>query len=426
MIHAISADVGECMQYLAHKYNDTTIRFILKYPGPLDPNILCSAAQAVIGNVDVLHASFIAKTNSAHWRVNAEYDVSDYFSLVDCDGDPAKYAEKIALEPVAHKAKCQLHVTQINGGDGCVIVVRISHLVVDGSDGKYLLNKLAESYRLIEETGTAEHLTVKNGSRSAMCTYKELSREELRSLMKKPFNGVKTEYPFASPDARGSRQMLHCTIPEDMLLAARQKAKHQGATVNDLMLTACCRSFTKNTNRKGTISISSMMDLRKHCKNGVSEGLANMSGGMSITLDYSEESDFEADLKNVVEQTTKIKSDPLAGLAGIPLIHGAIKIFPMWFLLLAADKLYSSLSLSITNLGNISCAPLEMNGLVPTRGIFGGPLKRKPSVQVGAASFDGTAELTILGDFTQEDINSLQTFLNGVKTELELYLTQGA
>ena len=97
----------------------------------------------------------------------------------------------------------------------------------------------------------------------------------------------------------------------------------------------------------------------------------------------------------------------------------------MWLLLQAANIVYSSMSLSFTNLGNIPCAPLTMNGFIPTEGIFGGPLKRKPSVQVGAASFDGTVELTILGDFTKEDIQSLQAFLNGVRTEIELYLKEG-
>ena len=81
MIHKISAGVGERMQYITHKYNDTTIRFVLNYPGHLDPRILCAATQAVIGSVDVLHASFIAKTNFAYWRVNTEYEVSTNFDI---------------------------------------------------------------------------------------------------------------------------------------------------------------------------------------------------------------------------------------------------------------------------------------------------------------------------------------------------------
>ena len=106
------------------------------------------------------------------------------------------------------------------------------------------------------------------------------------------------------------------------------------------------------------------------------------------------------------------------------MIHAATKTAPMWVLLKAADIVYSSISLSLTNLGNITCEPLTMGGMKPCEGIFGGPLKRKPSVQVGAASFDGTAELTILGDFTVEDIENLTIFLNGIKSELEKYLEE--
>ena len=38
--HNINAGVGERMQYLAHNYNDTTIRFVLHYPGFLNSDIL--------------------------------------------------------------------------------------------------------------------------------------------------------------------------------------------------------------------------------------------------------------------------------------------------------------------------------------------------------------------------------------------------
>ena len=112
------------------------------------------------------------------------------------------------------------------------------------------------------------------------------------------------------------------------------------------------------------------------------------------------------------------------GLDGIPMIHTATKTAPMWLLLKAADMIYSTLSLSLTNLGNIPCEPLTMGGLKPCGGVFGGPLKRKPSVQVGAASFDGRAELTILGDFTTGDVENLTRFLNGMKTEIENYLKE--
>lgn len=422
--HNMGAGVGERMQYLAHKFNDTTIRFILHYPGFLNPDILCDAVKAVIGDVDVLHASFIANSQSCHWRVNTDYQVSDYFSILECDGDPVKVACGLAVQPVDHKDKCQLQVTLVNGSKACAVLIRISHLVVDGGDGKYLLNKLAEAYRIIEENRDIEELVVKDGSRSAMNAYKELGLQELKSLFKMPFSGVKTIYPFADPKEHGALRMLRVTIPAETMGTARMKAKTVGASVNDLLLTACYRSYAKTNHLEGAMSVSGMVDLRQHCKDGTSEGLSNMSGGLSTTLEYASGSTFTDNLTEIAGQTAEAKQNPLVGLDGIPMIHTATKTAPMWVLLKAADIIYSSLSLSLTNLGNIPCEPFTMGGMKPCEGIFGGPLKRKPSVQVGAASFDGTAELTVLGDFTSEDTENLTMFLNGMKTEIENYVEE--
>lgn len=420
----IPAGAGERMQYLAHKYNDTTIRFVLHYPGFLNPDILCAATNAVLEDVDVLHSSFISNSQTCHWRVNKNYIMSDFFALIECDGDPIKVASHLAVKPIAHKGKCQLQVSLVQGSESCAIVVRISHLVVDGSDGKYLLNMLAESYRIIEEKRNIEELVIKNGSRSAMNAYNELGIRELISLVKMPFSGIKTDYPFADSKNHGPLRMLRCTIPADLLGSARLKAKKVGASVNDLLLTACYRSYAKTTGRVGAMSIAGMMDLRQHCKEGVSEGLCNMSGGLSTTLNYESSSSFTQNLVDIAQQTKAGKSNPLAGLDGMPIIHAATKAVPMWILLQAANIVYANMSLSLTNLGNIPCEPLTMGGMKPYEGIFGGPLKHKPSVQVGVASFDGTAELTILGDFVTEDLESLETFLNGIRNEINLYLEE--
>ena len=46
---------GERAQYLLREYNDNTIRFVLHYPGLVDPDVLRQAAKAVIESVDVLN-----------------------------------------------------------------------------------------------------------------------------------------------------------------------------------------------------------------------------------------------------------------------------------------------------------------------------------------------------------------------------------
>ena len=149
-----------------------------------------------------------------------------------------------------------------------------------------------------------------------------------------------------------------------------------------------------------------------------------MSGSMSTLVEAVAEQSFTATLQCVAAQTAAVKADPLAGLYGIPLLHTVVTLFPTAILSKAADRVYSNMSLSLTNLGSISGVHLAMGTQVPVAGLFGGPLKRKPSVQVGAVSLDGTAVLTILGDFTAEDVPSLQAFLDMARSEIERYLTE--
>ena len=106
---------------------------------------------------------------------------------------------------------------------------------------------------------------------------------------------------------------------------------------------------------------------------------------------------------------------------GMPLIHGAVRTMPMKVLLLIAGKIYGSFSLGLTNLGNIDCKMLAMGEIVPTEGLFGGPLKKKPGMQVSAASFDGACSLCIVGQYTKEDAKLLDSFLNTIAAEITEY-----
>jgi len=120
------------------------------------------------------------------------------------------------------------------------------------------------------------------------------------------------------------------------------------------------------------MSVMSMMDLRRHCDDGESDGLCNMSGTFPTKLPNGVQGSFSDTLAEVAAQTRAAKENPLAGMDGMPLIHGAVRTMPMKVLLLVAGKVYGSFSLGLTNLGNIDCKTLAMGDMVPTEGLFGG------------------------------------------------------
>ncbi|MBP3636216.1 MAG: hypothetical protein J6K13_01510 [Clostridia bacterium] len=415
------AGTGETMQYIVHDYNDNTIRFILRYPCLLDADALRRAVKAVVFSVDILHASFHPGKLRAWWTVNQDVPEESYFTYVQTDW-PGDAAVAYALKPVAPGDACQLHVSLVQGGGESLLVVNISHLCVDGSDGKYLLGKIAEAYGLILATGSAEGLQVKNGSRAAEQVYEQLSRQEMRQLLRSPMGGVKSEFPYPGKDA-GEPRLTWQHIPAETMAAAHSQAKAIGASVNDLLLAACYHAYAQmpGMDAAAPMSVMGMMDLRKHCPSGDSAGLCNMSGTLCTTLPEGLGADFAHTLALVAQQTRAAKADPLAGLTGMPLVHGAAKTLPLSVLLKCVGWIYGSFSIGLTNLGSMDGAALTLDGVAPAGGAFGGPLKRKPGMQVSAASFDGGCTLCVAGQYDAEDAALLQSLLDAMAEQIAQY-----
>ena len=170
------------------------------------------------------------------------------------------------------------------------------------------------------------------------------------------------------------------------------------------------------------MSIMSMMDLRRHCKEGDSEGLCNMSGSLITTMDKGIIGlSFSDTLEQVAIQTSAAKENPLAGLEGLPLLHSVTRNLPIGVLLQLVGKVYGSFSIGLTNLGNIDCSLVKMGNIIPDGGAFGGPLKKKPGMQISAISFDGACTLSVVGQYTKEDKELLQTMLDRMVVEIENY-----
>lgn len=415
---------GERAQYLLRNFNDNTIRFVLNYSGLVDPDVLCEATRVLISSVSVLHGTFFSDGTMAYWHINEtdDIDATNYFHYIEVDGDPAKTAASISLLPIYPEDKVQLYVSLVQSASASSVVVRMSHLVVDGGDGKYLLEKLMEAYNLILRSGSAATLTVKDGSRMPERVYEKFGLKDIKGLYSGGPSMVSTAYPYPS-DEPGMARITKAVISADVMSAARKKAKTEGASVNDLLVTACYHAYASlnSIDPHSPMSISSMMDLRRHLESGESEGLSNMSGALPTTLHNGISDSFADTLAQITQQTAKAKDNPYAGLEGMPVMHGMVRSTPNWMMQMIISKVYGNPSIGLTNLGNLKCADHAMGGIIPSGGLFGGPLKKKPGMQISVISFDGECVLTAVGVYTKEDAAALQATLDCMVAEIADY-----
>lgn len=421
----IPALSGELLQYLVHEQNDNTIRFVLRYPVRLDTLAMQTAVLAVVDSVDVLHAAFVVGKGGAAWHVRDTYSIARCFRCFCIQGDPAARALEESLLPMALEDSVKLRCTLVQGKNGSALAVSISHLCADGVDSRYLLYKMAEAYRLCRETGSCAGLRIKSGSRAPEQVYNHLSRREMRSLLRNPTSGVKTGFPFPGKGA-GEKRITCRRIAAPIMKAARERARADGATANDLLLTACYRAIADCEGMaSGTpLSLMSMMDLRRHCEGGDSEGLSNLSGSLPTALEKGVQGSFADTLRDIAAQTALLKEDPLAGLTGMPILHGLIRRVPLGLLMRVTDHVYGSMAVGMTNLGQLDSAALTLDNAAPETGWFGGPVKKKPGMQLSVVSVAGACTICVYGEYEQADAVMLEKMLEQVEREISNYALQ--
>lgn len=415
------AGTGEKLQYLVHDFNDNTIRFILHYPGCPDSAVLHLAVKRVIESSNLLHSSFYAGAVRSFWGVNEVYEEEDYFQVTETE-ELMKEACERASRAVCPEDKVQFCCHLLSAKTESVLVIRISHLCVDGSDGKYLLAKLAEAYRMIAQAGNADELKIKSGSRRAEQVYEQVSKKEYISLMHNPIPKIKSVFPYPTEEA-GEGRLVFEKIPTWALVGAKERAIKCKATMNDVLLTACYHAYASlpGNSEKEPMSIMSMMDLRKHCRAGDSEGLCNITGSLPTALPDGLGWSFEDTLNRIAVQTRAQKEDPLAGMEGMPLLHGVIRAFPMGMLEKAAKHVYGSMAVGLTNLGILQAEEFALGNLEPDMAVFGGPLKKKPAMQVSAISLGESCVLSVCGEMTQEDKVLVVRMLEKIRLEIEKF-----
>lgn len=415
---------GERSQYLVRAFNDTTVRFVLNFDGIPDGEILRRAARELVESVDVLHGSFHVEKGRTFWRIYRELEDGMFYRQIHVE-HAARDACGQALLPVQADEPVKLRCTLVEDGTRGSVVFCVSHMVADGGDARYLLGKLTEAYNRIARTGSAEGLAVKNGSRAPEKLYEHLSRRERRKLWKNPMPMTKNEFPFADPEP-GHPRLVCRKIPRDVMAAARQKARQQGMTANDLILAACYQAYAAvpGVDSAKPIGIMAMMDLRKHCPGGDSEGLSNMAGSLKTVMRDGVTGTFEETLREIARQTREDKADPMSGLEGVPMLHHAVGRGPMGLLLKVAPVVYGNMSMGVTNLGNLNSRDYALGGLIPVSGMMGGPLKKKPGVQVSVLSVDGECALSIVGEYTDRDVLQLEAMLEDIAATIERYAQQ--
>ncbi len=410
----IQTEAGDQTQYLAHEFNDNTIRFIIKYSGLANAQILQRAAEILVRRIDILHSSFHVGISGTKWVVNEDYPTEGLTIIRNISGDVVKAAKEAALHAIDYSGRVQIRCYLFSNESESALVFLAGHMCTDGRDAIYLLEKLIEIYRNLDNGGTGENVALKNGSRSIEQCYSEdpkmLSPDLQKLLKSEKEKQIKSIYSFRT-EGKGRPCFIECMIPKEDIARCRKLA--DGCTVNDVVLAAYCRAYVCQMGLESDtpVAIATMMDLRKYIPDGDSDGVANFSGPVSICLPDGIGESFSHTLNKIAGQTAVVKDDKKAGLDAVLAVKKAFGMLPFPLIVRLGKKMYGEMPIGMTNIGNITRDKLTLGNCPADDFLFAGPLKKKPALQLSVNGLDGDVRLCIISECTAQDQIQLEELL---------------
>ena len=387
----IRAELMDKVYYLFRAYNDRMAHAALYYPIRLDRTALTGAAAYLCEKIPLLHSAFVDNGVRPYWRVKP-YEKERLVSFVPSADLAADSDRFLAGTVIPVDDPLQFRLTVFENETESVLCLVMNHMLLDGKDFGYLMQKLAACYNEFRAGGACS-VPVKNGSRSNLRLYTGFSKADAK----------KAKRLYSNPSVAGSRPFpVTPALPEDAPFLvrykideatfARMKAKGKalGATVNDVLMAACAKAFYEITGQPENepFCLSYAIDMRKYISDGESHGITSYSSFIWCTV--KEKGRDVRDLLGFVSDSTKeAKADPFAGLYGLPLLRLAYRIMPFALSERAIRRGYSNPLVSISNVGITDAAKLALDGAAPTDGFMFGPVRVKPAIQMTVATMNG-------------------------------------
>ena len=194
-------------------------------------------------------------------------------------------------------------------------------------------------------------------------------------------------------------------------------AKQQGATLNDVFLTAYVRALGKlyGVNK---INIPCTVDLRKYAKD--KPGIGNLTGTYNFSIKMKDGAAFGETLSVasvVMQKQKKTKND----IAGPMLLVSKYEKSTLEKFLKLYGGMETSASSDYTNLGVLDNLRLVFDGAAVKNAIGYSGLNKAPCFQIAVSSFKGETTISSLVRCSKEEKKKADSILNTIVKEIKSF-----
>lgn len=396
---------------------DGQARILVFFDGHVDEGRLARAARLTIEAEPILGYRFVDDRWRPYWQRVNEKDWSRLFVMVKCsplDSDLFNFM----VDPVLPEQAPQIRFGLFRSDDD-VLCIRSNHMAMDGGGGIQLLSLLASLYRDLEKNP----LYRPTANKCCRCGPRQVLKQAgllpaIRALSKLQKPGSGWGIPRISDDL-SRRTFAIRQIESERLAIIRSYAKEKGVTMNDVLLTAFCRSlFTIcDPPRDRPLRVEVPTNLRRYIPSGTEGIISDLSAVYFLTIDRRDEESFEETLQRVHQDIDKKKKNQVE-LGEMLLIE--LALLPGTFFLRRL-KDYTNFKIAHPALSNLGLIDPELAdfGTVPVKDLqMIGPTFFPPNIGLGVNTFRQTMTLSLNYCDSAIDANTMDRFLRLFLDEL--------
>lgn len=423
MARKLNAELWDKMHYLFRDYNDRMVHVELRYDYKIDIEALKTVLVCFFEKAPVLHSSFTDNKIHPYWTV-MDYKIDDVLTVKDVsEEDLDAEINDFLVQYIPPEASIQMKVAVFNHGDKSVLCVVENHMCMDGGDLKYFMKTLCSEYTRFVQEGVSP-VDLRTGTRSYESVYEDFSASDKR-MAKSLYKNINTPdehgFPFTPDSIRDKSFIAKHKISADKFDLIRTAGKKQGATINDMILTAYFYALYEvaGFDWRESCSISCAIDLRRHLKDVDHQGVTNHTAWMQCKIPNRGTDIFDT-LQYVIQSSAGFKEDKYMGLHGLPLLSFGYKILPH----AASEEIikigYANPLVAMSNIGVLEVEKLALNGNQPTDGFMSGAVKYKPYALLSVTSVRKELTLSMCCRGNDEDKARIERMFRLIEDNLDV------
>lgn len=409
----IKAELYDKINYMCRAYMDRMERIEFEYDFTIDEKAFKTVIIGLLEAAPVLRSRFVSNPVSPYWKPVA-YNIDDVVTCSHDDFSKEKIYDFMSQEiPVNSNTQMKIHLFFHDGKS--YICYLINHMCMDGGGIFTMIPDICRNYSKLTVDGISP-TDFKSGPRSEEELYADMTPETKRKA-KKLFSNItpkiKCDFPYTKKSKTDRKILIRRTFSEECFKPALGVAKKLGCTGNDVLIAAYMTAYKELTKSSADrpLNVTTAINLRRHVKDPARLGYTNLLSFFNCPVERAGNSVHDT-LLSVKGATMPMKTDPLIGLTGLPLLSMAYKTMVHVQAEQIIKMFYSNPSLSVSNLGALDMKACSFGENEPTYICVAGAAKNKPCAVATCIGFKGglTAAISVYGN--DEDYRLLEKFFD--------------